>query len=700
MSGRKERLIVLGLFLVALGVRLVYVYQIRDNPFFSTPFGDPEYHDQWALQIARGNWLGEKVFFRAPLYPYLLGITYRIFGHKYLAPRILQAILGSLSCLLIYFIGKEVFSRRIAILSLGIASIYAPFIYFEGELLITSLVVFLNLLLILFLLKARNTWRWLAAGAVLGLSAIARPNILVFLPFILFWIWLHHRKHLLRYGFAVIGGAALLVAPVSFRNHWVGKDMVLIASQGGVNFYLGNNPHADGASAIFPGVGDDWDEVSFAERELGKSLKASEVSHHYYLKGTNWLKEEPGSFLTLLGKKIYLLFNGYEISNNQYIYQFREYSSLLKGLLFEVGDNRFFRFALPFGLISPLGLLGMWLSRGNPKTSLLRLFLLSYSLSIVLFFVCSRYRTPLYPILILFAAFALFSLRERMLSRESRLILPALVALFWFTNSNLYKEEYLNPAQHHFNLANVHLKRGEYQEAGQKYGSVLKLQPNYPRTHLNLGVTYHKRGFLDEAKAEYEKELEAHPEEARAYNNLGVISRTRGNCEEAINHGSRAIGLRPKYGEAYLNLGITHQSMGDTAKAVNLYRKAVEIDPSLAEGNSRLGLIHLVRQETEKARHDFEKAARLEPTNANHHYNLGLTYAQVQRYEEAIGEFEKSLELNPSLFQAHHNLGMTYLRLGDLQKSSHNLEEALRINPNCLESRNLLELIRGEGAGM
>ena len=55
------------------------------------------------------------------------------------------------------------------------------------------------------------------------------------------------------------GGVLLVVVlPITIRNCAVGGDAVLIASQGGVNFYIGNNPDSDGRTAIVPGTPGDW----------------------------------------------------------------------------------------------------------------------------------------------------------------------------------------------------------------------------------------------------------------------------------------------------------------------------------------------------------------------------------------------------------------------------------------------------------
>jgi hypothetical protein len=62
------------IFILAVTVRVIYVLQLRASPLFDTLIMDELYHDQWARELAAGNWAGSEVFFRAPLYPYFLGI--------------------------------------------------------------------------------------------------------------------------------------------------------------------------------------------------------------------------------------------------------------------------------------------------------------------------------------------------------------------------------------------------------------------------------------------------------------------------------------------------------------------------------------------------------------------------------------------------------------------------------------------------
>ena len=80
-------------------------------------------------------------------------------------------------------------------------------------------------------------------------------------------------------------------------------------------------------------------------------------------------------------RKLYYLVNGHEIESNQSIYTSREWSWLLSLLVWKK------IISFPYGLLLPLALMGLWLSRGQwRKHFLLYLFLFVYGLSVVAFF--------------------------------------------------------------------------------------------------------------------------------------------------------------------------------------------------------------------------------------------------------------------------------------------------------------------------
>src|SRR3954470_5484830 len=146
-----------AIFAVALLVRLVHVWQLRSSPFFATLMGDSRSYDEWARQIAGGDWLGHEVFYQAPLYPYLLGAIYTVAGRHLLLVRIIQALIGSLSCALLASAAARLFSPRTGIAAGLMLALYAPAIFFDGLLQKSVLDVFFVCLALWLISRSEKT---------------------------------------------------------------------------------------------------------------------------------------------------------------------------------------------------------------------------------------------------------------------------------------------------------------------------------------------------------------------------------------------------------------------------------------------------------------------------------------------------------------------------------------------------------------
>ena len=102
-----------AIFSVALVLRLLNLQQLRANdPFFELPAPDPRLYHEWAQRIAAGDLLGEGVFLQGPLYPYLLGALYWVFEPGFLLPRLVQCVLGSLTCVMTWELARRLFDFR------------------------------------------------------------------------------------------------------------------------------------------------------------------------------------------------------------------------------------------------------------------------------------------------------------------------------------------------------------------------------------------------------------------------------------------------------------------------------------------------------------------------------------------------------------------------------------------------------------
>src|SRR5206468_4150323 len=86
---------------LATMLRAAHVLSLRATPWFDHLVVDPEYYDEWARRIAAGDWLGDRPFYMDPLYPYFLGVIYRLCGRDLLLVRLVHVALQRADVLLL-----------------------------------------------------------------------------------------------------------------------------------------------------------------------------------------------------------------------------------------------------------------------------------------------------------------------------------------------------------------------------------------------------------------------------------------------------------------------------------------------------------------------------------------------------------------------------------------------------------------------
>ena len=165
------------------------------SPFFDAPVVDARTFLDQARAIAGGDLAGgPDPYWQPPLYIYLLALVCWLLPDSYFVGiRLLQALLGAATCLLVYGLARRGLRRAAGRIAGCAAALCGTFLYFEGELLAVPLEVFLNLLLLQRLLRAMERNRgldWGLAGLTAGLAALARPNVLLFAALFCAWhLW-------------------------------------------------------------------------------------------------------------------------------------------------------------------------------------------------------------------------------------------------------------------------------------------------------------------------------------------------------------------------------------------------------------------------------------------------------------------------------------------------------------------------------
>jgi Flp pilus assembly protein TadD/4-amino-4-deoxy-L-arabinose transferase-like glycosyltransferase len=672
---------VAGIFLLALLVRVIYTLQQRANPQFIAPVLDPAYHDEWAWKLATGAWKPEGPFFRAPLYPLFLAALYRVFGHDFLAVRLVEGIVGSLSCVLTWAIGERLFSRRVGLVAGFGAALYGVLIHFDAELQIPVLLVFLVLGFFYALLRAlgegKRPLAWSAAsGALFGLAAITNPPVAVFLPALLWAFWERWRRGFPRAAIAAFFALAVIPAAiVTIYNATAGHDFVIVASQGGVNFYIGNNPQSDGHTAVVPGTRPDWwggrfDTIKIAEREMGRPLRDSEVSRYWFRQGLAFITGHPLQWLGLTARKFALFWSAVEIGNNESIPHVEAYSSIMRLPFFG------------FGLAAPLALAGMALAwRERRRAALLpAAWIALFMAGVVAFFVCARYRIPIVPFLLVFAAFALVEGAALWRRGERRaLAVPALVlalALLAVNGQAIGHRE--NIAQARFLDAIAWRQQGNTAEAERALRDAVRLDPGLAEARNNLANLLAARGERSGALQAYEQAVAASPRNPKAYANLASFYLEAGKPAAAESTITRALAIDPDNSEALRVLGVIREQRGDLAGARDAYTRALRFTRERPRLENNLAGLAMREGNLAEAEQRLRTAVELDPKYALAWSNLGGLYVNSGRLPDAADALRRAAELQPDAARAWQQLADVLQRLGRTDEAAQARARAAR----------------------
>lgn len=603
-----------GVVLVALAVRLLVCYQLREHVLFHTLVSDGAAYDAWAARIAAGDWLGKDVFYQAPLYPYFLAIVQRLVGDDLGRIRSVQALIGALSCGVLLLAAARLVGRAAGLAAGLLLALYPPAIF--SDLIIQKTVLdSLFLACVLWTLATAQEWSvasmrasclpWAAGGAALGALVLTRENALLLLPALAAWaLWRLRQAARSRRLTAVasfLGGTAVLLAPVGLRNWIVGGEFALTTAQLGPNFYIGNNTEAPGVYVpLRPNRSDPLNErkdaTELAQAALGRELTPAEVSHYWLGRSWEFIRNRPAAWLRLLGVKLMLALNAYEIPDAEDQYFFERTSSVLRGL------GRVFH----FGVLLPVAAAGLVLA-GRPRDmALLYVVIATLLAGVALFYVFGRYRFTLVPPLMPLAGAAASrcvaafqrarggtSLR-RWLIAAGAATLAACVAnpRFVYAAGGLTPTWFgsARPALHRdaqlaVSLANAGhalARQGRLPEALDSYAAAIAAQPRFAGAHYQRAVVLLRIDRPAEAADALTTALRLDPQSCLSHLTLASAFAALGDRPAAERHLRTGLALTPIEAAGWNRAGVTEVSLGERSVGVDHLRRAVRELPDNA----------------------------------------------------------------------------------------------------------------------
>jgi len=579
----------------AVAVRIIYMLQLHGSDLEWILPLDMRFYRELAGQLSQGRLPGGGLTFN-PLYPVFLAAVFRAAGKGLLVPRLIQTALGVFTIYLHYAAGKEVSvsenRHRTGFAAAGLALLYPHFLLYEGSFLATSLVVFLMIASFVIAVRLdreiaenvqrgrRLIGRGLLLGLILGAGSLGRPNLfLLLIPASALWFFFRRRgpgkRSYLVSGALLLGSFVILAVPAGYNAIRTGRFMP-VTSHGGINFYIGNRPEAEGIYSVPAGMRMDMrglveDARKRASALSGREMTDQEASSYWFSRALEEISGNPGEWIKLMLRKFALFWNGAEIPDVIDISFYRDECPVMK-LLF-----------IPFSLISALALGGLAVIYIIGKNrSIFTVYTAAAMFSVIIFYVNSRYRIPAVPVMILAGSVFIDRVMERVEKKrwkESAVTLCALPVIFFgFVNRDMVD---INRSAMYTFMGNEYIEKGMEEKARKMFETAYRKDPDSVETRINYARILLRTGDTERAEAMYRSAFKSFPQFPRLAIEYGAVLLENGERERAERLFRWAYRNRETAEKvmACRYLSRLAYADGDRDRAAGWIRKALELVP-------------------------------------------------------------------------------------------------------------------------
>ena len=601
VAGFNRALVLLAL--LGLIARIGFYVEHANTPSFGVPTLDQKYYDTVARMLLAGEDLHELHGFRPLLYPMFLAFFYKLGGNWGVDLALLvQHLLGIATGLLVAVLGARLFHHRLAGVVGGALFLLAPLpLCFEGELLIEPSYTFLICLGLLLHLHTATIqgWRggllWLLCGGVIVLASQARANILVFLtvyPLFAGWRWWHTRERAALLPLLGLAGALAMMIPWGIINLRQVDRFHLVTNAGGVNFYFGNRRGANGmfghdvvtalsemsrsnkitatttANERYEDLVEVWAREEYTAAMRAQNLPTESdpkaISQFWTQRAVDEIKADPAAWLQLVARKCWLTLWNKEVPNNKdFAFLQQEY---------------FWLRVLPVRwvvllMLAPAGLWAAARFRNRDNLFILVFYAGIYSAGNVAFFICDRYRYPVWPALAVLAGGGLLAGLELFRQRRWRGLLCFLACaglMAGISLPNWFRVELPNFAQDFFFRSSAWYEKGGATEALADINRSVELDPLNASAQQHRGNVLYALNRLEEACRAYDQALKLIPGSSGVWNNLGATLEALGKADAALRAYRRATQCQPPSPLAFLGIAFVQIRAGqlDDAAAI------------------------------------------------------------------------------------------------------------------------------------
>lgn len=195
----------------------------------------------------------------------------------------------------------------------------------------------------------------------------------------------------------------------------------------------------------------------------------------------------------------------------------------------------------------------------------------------------------------------------------------------------------------HYGLGNLHLGRGELEQALAAFETSLKLRPDFVPSLVNTAMTQAQLGETEAAETLLREALEIEPANSAAHFNLGLLLLENGEDRLAEEHLRAALKATPRFPAAAYNLCVL-LAEDRLAEAIQWCRRAAELQPGDPRHAYTLAFYQQLGGDAPAAVRTLRALVDRHPAYGDAYVLLGTLYEESADTAAAIAAYSQALE--------------------------------------------------------
>jgi 4-amino-4-deoxy-L-arabinose transferase-like glycosyltransferase len=403
-------------------LRLVWVALVPNDQY-----SDSVWYDGAARNLAASGVYGldgPSAWF-PPGYPLFLATLYKLFGYSQLTGKLANVAIGLGISVFTYLLARSLIGTGVALVSALLIAVWPNLIFHTG-ILSSDLLAAFGFVAVLWLGTRPPTHaRTVMLGLLIGWMILVRPvsGVLLVSLALLWWRRSGRVAPMVRQLAPVVVIAALIVGSWTVRNYLTFGEPILIATNGGYNFWQVNQRFADGNDTFW--VNAPMDDPEYQVMRNGDEFTRNREGYRY---GLAYIREHPDRFFALIPAKLFWLYH----TDTSGLYEGALYAPLLGSSplvawmsaherLVESATFRYYEALLVLAAIGAM--FGLFIKRHVALVSIVAVPLL-LTFFHLFFHAKDRFHVPLDPFIAILAALALVSAWAWASQRARRVVRP------------------------------------------------------------------------------------------------------------------------------------------------------------------------------------------------------------------------------------------------------------------------------------